>query len=103
MRYGRAATLHVQFSTAYCSRVPLPPRDSSAAISADYAGVRHVEIDLTNQPTSPTGSTSCRRRRRSFSTPGGGGDGAHRRRAPGAHDLRDRLDILHRGAPMATS
>ncbi len=45
---GAAATL-VQFSTAYCSRCPSTARQL-AAIAADYAGVRHVEVDLTGRP-----------------------------------------------------
>jgi thiol-disulfide isomerase/thioredoxin len=45
---GRAATL-VQFSTEFCSRCPSTARRLDG-IAHDYAGVRHVEIDLTSRP-----------------------------------------------------
>jgi thiol-disulfide isomerase/thioredoxin len=45
---GTSATL-VQFSTEYCSRCPATARQL-ASIAGDYAGVRHVEIDLTARP-----------------------------------------------------
>ncbi|MFF2370348.1 TlpA family protein disulfide reductase [Agromyces sp. NPDC058110] len=44
---GADATL-VQFSTEFCSRCPATARQL-AGIADDYAGVRHVEIDLTHR------------------------------------------------------
>ncbi|SFR88520.1 Thiol-disulfide isomerase or thioredoxin [Agromyces sp. CF514] len=44
---GADATL-VQFSTEYCSRCPATARQLGE-IADDYAGVRHVEIDLTHR------------------------------------------------------
>jgi thiol-disulfide isomerase/thioredoxin len=45
---GTSATL-VQFSTEYCSRCPSTARQLTA-IAADYAGVAHVELDLSRRP-----------------------------------------------------
>ncbi|GAA1845435.1 TlpA family protein disulfide reductase [Agromyces salentinus] len=44
---GEAATL-VQFSTEFCSRCPATAR-GLRAIADDFAGVRHVEVDLTRR------------------------------------------------------
>jgi thiol-disulfide isomerase/thioredoxin len=44
---GTAATL-VQFSTEFCSRCPATAR-GLREIARDFAGVRHVEIDLTRR------------------------------------------------------
>ncbi|MFK4730086.1 thioredoxin family protein [Agromyces mediolanus] len=46
--FGADATL-VQFSTAFCSRCPGTARQLGA-LAADSPGVRHVEIDLTDDP-----------------------------------------------------
>ncbi|RZS67645.1 thiol-disulfide isomerase/thioredoxin [Agromyces ramosus] len=96
---GTAATL-VQFSTAYCSRCPSTARQL-AAISADYAGVRHVEVDLTDRP-------DLADRFHVLQTPttlilDARGEGTARiGGVPRARDLRDRLDILT-GSSHATS
>jgi thiol-disulfide isomerase/thioredoxin len=90
----------VQFSTAYCSRCPSTARQL-AAISADYAGVRHVEVDLTDRP-------DLADRFHVLQTPttlilDARGEGTARiGGVPRARDLRDRLDILT-GSSHATS
>jgi len=96
---GTTATL-VQFSTAYCSRCPSTARQL-AAISADYAGVRHVEVDLTDRPdladrfhVLQTPTTLILDARGAATARIGG--------VPRVHDLRDRLDILT-GSSHATS
>ncbi len=88
---GSAATL-VQFSTAYCSRCPATARQL-AAISADYAGVRHVEVDLTDRPdladrfhVLQTPTTLILDAHGAATSRIGG--------VPRAHDVRDRLDHL---------
>ena len=88
---GSSATL-VQFSTVYCSRCPSTARQL-ASISADYPGVRHVEVDLTGRPdladrfhVLQTPTTLILDARGATTARIGG--------VPRAHDLRDRLDIL---------
>ena len=39
----------VQFSTEFCSRLPVD-RPAARRVAGDYDGVRHVEIDLTHRP-----------------------------------------------------
>ncbi|GAA2457820.1 TlpA family protein disulfide reductase [Agromyces soli] len=46
--FGERATL-VQFSTALCSRCPGTARQLGA-LAAETEGVRHLEIDLTDEP-----------------------------------------------------
>jgi thiol-disulfide isomerase/thioredoxin len=45
---GSEATL-VQFSTEFCSRCPAAAR-ALGELAAEYADVRHVDIDLTHRP-----------------------------------------------------
>ena len=88
---GSSATL-VQFSTEYCSRCPSTARQLTS-IAADYAGVRHVELDLTRRPdladrfrVLQTPTTLILDARGSATARIGG--------VPRAHDVRNRLDIL---------
>lgn len=88
---GTSATL-VQFSTAYCSRCPSTSRQL-ASIAGDYAGVRHVEVDLTHRPdladrfhVLQTPTTLILDARGAATARIGG--------VPHAHDVRDRLDTL---------
>jgi thiol-disulfide isomerase/thioredoxin len=88
---GSSATL-VQFSTEYCSRCPSTARQL-ASIAADYAGVRHVELDLTRRP-------DLADRFRILQTPttlildAGGTASARIGGVPDAHAVRRHLDTL---------
>jgi thiol-disulfide isomerase/thioredoxin len=88
---GDAATL-VQFSTTYCSRCPSTARQLES-IAHDYAGVRHVEVDLTHRPevadrfhVLQTPTTLILDARGALTARIAG--------VPRAHDVRDRLDEL---------
>ena len=89
--FGASATL-VQFSTAYCSRCPATAREL-ASIADDYAGVRHVEVDLTHRP-------DVADRFRVLQTPttlildAHGATTARIAGVPRPHEVRDRLDHL---------
>ena len=89
--FGDSATL-VQFSTEYCSRCPATAREL-ASIAHDYAGVRHVEVDLTHRP-------DVADRFRVLQTPttlildGRGATTARIAGVPRPHEVRDRLDQL---------
>ena len=91
--FGDSATL-VQFSTAYCSRCPATAREL-ASIAQDYAGVRHVEVDLTHRP-------DVADRFRVLQTPttlildARGATTARIAGVPRSHEVRDRLDELTR-------
>jgi thiol-disulfide isomerase/thioredoxin len=89
--FGDSATL-VQFSTAYCSRCPATAREL-ASIARDYAGVRHVEVDLTHRP-------EVAERFRVLQTPttlildARGATTARIAGVPRSNEVRDRLDEL---------
>ncbi|NUT57494.1 MAG: thioredoxin family protein, partial [Agromyces sp.] len=89
--FGASATL-VQFSTAYCSRCPATAREL-ASIAHDYAGVRHVEVDLTHRP-------DVADRFHVLQTPttlildARGATTARIAGVPRSHEVRDRLDEL---------
>jgi len=90
---GARATL-VQLSTEFCSRCPGAARQLTR-IAAEYEGVRHVEVDITNR-------ADLADRFRVLQTPTTlilDADGVSTARiggAPRSHEVREQLDRLTR-------